>query len=229
MSTDDKRSRHALDEAALDALVHALPRDLPPAEDLWPAIAKGLEARTAAPTEVRGPGAAEQNAARPTQALGPSSNAPARRWYAPLTLAASVALAGLLGFWLGAGENPAGNTDLADAAAPDPAPIAAPAVAAGDGTVPASLRVEADLQRARASLAATLDRQIAALPDDTRSLVLENLATINGALNDIDAALAEAPDATLDRQLLVTMYADQLALLTAMSRVIGEPKEEILL
>ena len=74
-------------------------------------------------------------------------------------------------------------------------------------------------ERARNELTRDLDRQLAALPDDTRALVNRNLAQIRQALAEINDELSEAPNNVLLQQLLLATYQDELAVLMNVNRM----------
>lgn len=78
----------------------------------------------------------------------------------------------------------------------------------------------------RDALIADVYERLAALPPDTRSEVVKNLNTINEALDQIDRALEEAPDSGLDRRLLMSMYADQITMLTGLNAVVRHANRE---
>ena len=95
--------------------------------------------------------------------------------------------------------------------------------------VTANLTIGSDLRQTRQELASNVYQRLADLPPETRQVVAENLATINRALDEIDEALESAPQSRLDRQLLMIMYTDQLALLNAMNPLLRYPTQEIAL
>jgi hypothetical protein len=149
----------------------------------------------------------------------PAPEARPRRWF-PAALAASLALAAGVGFWFGNLDGPN----------PDPAIAALPSnTSAGqrERSMPASLPL--DVQLTRAELVTRLERQISGLPPEFQTVVIRNLAVINDALDEIDAALADTPDNGADQRLLMAMYADQLALLTSMNTMLYRPRQEIAL
>ena len=140
------------------------------------------------------------------------------RWEAPLALAASLLVAVALGFWLG-------QTG-------DPRPAGA-GTAQPDGRQAVSLTESVGLVDARRTMVADIEAGLDRLPPDAREVVLDNLEAICRALDEIDDVLAEAPATGLDRQLLLSMYVDQLTLLNglhAMVRGAGQQaNQEILL
>jgi len=188
-----------------DDLIHqarALPRSLEPERDLWPEI----EARLAVPDA--------RQTTRPIHT--PAPEPPRRSGWSPYGMASAIA-AGLLltlvaGIWLGGAMDPQQHTmDVADSAGPEyrtPVPVAA------------NLAVSPDLAKTRQELAESIYQQLAAMPPETRQVVTENLATINQALDEIDQALEFTPDSGLDRRLLMSIYADQLTQMNAMSNLL---------
>ena len=193
------------DERLLLDRAARLPREMSPNQDLWPAIESQLgEQRTDQPQ-------AEDETA------GPARVAFIHRWRAPAALAASLLLAVFLGYWAG----------REDTAAPAPAPVAA---APTDAVLqPVSLVEEVGLLEARRAMAAEIETGLVSLPADARMVVIENLQAINTALDQIDAVLAESPATGLDRQLLISMYADQLARLSSVQTLVMNSNQEILL
>lgn len=70
-----------------------------------------------------------------------------------------------------------------------------------------------DFDSARNDLAATLERQLAALSPETRAEVEKNMATIRQAIADINVALDEEPNNALLQQLLMSAYQKELSLM----------------
>jgi hypothetical protein len=66
---------------------------------------------------------------------------------------------------------------------------------------------------ARRVVSGNLDQQLERLSPATRDAVLQNMATIRKAIDDINLALAEDPDNVLLQQLLIDTYQDELALM----------------
>jgi len=187
-----------------------LPRSVPPERDLWPEIAACLEETGSAPSPAGTP--VPLRADRP-----PSSTA--RRWQ-PLAWAATLVLAVSVGFWLGRSPDPSA-ADLAGRGM-TAAPTATPVVAVRQSP-------RADLQQTRAALARDIERRLDGLNPPTRAVVLDNLAVINQALDEIDAALAATTDSDLDARLLMAMYADQLVLMNTMNNTLYPSTAEIAL
>ncbi|HEY5647624.1 MAG TPA: hypothetical protein VIS76_16865 [Pseudomonadales bacterium] len=185
----------------------ALPRSVAPERDLWPEIAAHLDQnRTAAEDE--------------------SPPAAGRSLWRPLALAAGLLLATILGFWLG--RSP-------DGGAPDAQRLAATEVAAGAGTVvavrtaPAGVEASRGLHETRLALLQEIEQRVAALPPSSREVVIDNVRTINRALDEISSALAGSAGADANLQLLMNMYADQLVLLNSVNNTLYPNTPEILL
>lgn len=135
------------------------------------------------------------------------------RWPAAATLAASLLLALLIGYGTGRGL-----PDTPGVAEISPREIQ---------TV--NLVETTGLLAARRAMAAEIETGLERLPPDAQSVVIENLATIGAALDEIDAVLAEAPSSGLDRQVLMAMYVDQLALLGSVRQLVIQSNQETLL
>jgi hypothetical protein len=150
----------------------------------------------------------------------PSGTGSGWRRHTPLALAASLLLALALGYSLGRVETS------------DP-PVAAshtPIVSTElSGNQPVSLTEAVGLGEARRTMAAEIESGLHRLPPDARSVVLDNLTVINAALDDIDRVLTETPGSGLDRQLLMSMYVDQLALLGGVRNLVLQANQETLL
>ena len=176
-----------------------LPREIAPDRDLWPGIESQLD---------------DQLATDGNKAIRGST---ILRWQAP-ALAAGLLMALVLGYWVG-------REDAVDTGSQ---PIAAtPATEPGLQTV--SLVEEVGLLDARRAMAAEVEAGLERLPADARQVVLENMAAINKALDEIDTVLAQSPESGLDRQLLVSMYADQLARLSSLQTLVMNSNQETLL
>ena len=189
---NDRQGPGGSDDRLMQA-ARALPRDIKPERDLWPDIAARIGAEEAAPA-------------------GPN------RWRLVGAVAAAVALvavSSLMTLWL---------TD-------EPAPVVVHQgpPAGGLATPARSLPLEASFgagytlgpryERARNELTRDLDRQLAALPEDTRALVNRNLAQIREALAEINDELSEDPNNVLLQQLLLAAYQDELAVLMNVNRM----------
>ncbi len=131
------------------------------------------------------------------------------RWPAAAALAATLVLALLIGYGAGRGTPEGSNGATA--------------------LQPVSLVEAAGLLETRRTMAAEIEAGLHRLPPDAQAVVIENLATIGTALDEIDAVLAEAPPSGLDRQVLMALYVDQLALLGSVRQLVLHSNQEILL
>ena len=199
-----------------------LPRTMEPARDLWPAIEAGLRDESGLGGNLEaGSGAGIRISSRIGSRIGkeePSTVDAIRSRWQITAIAAGLLLAVVLGFWLGDAQNQPGATQISALQPADREPATAV-------LVPALLGVAPDLHQTRSALAESIFTRINTLPPDSRDVVTESLHTINQALDKIDQALSQVPPSGLDRHLLMSMYVDQLALLTAMNRLIRSPNQ----
>ena len=70
-----------------------------------------------------------------------------------------------------------------------------------------------DFQDARRGIAAGLDDRLENLSPETREEVMQNIATIRNAIDDINIALTEEPDNVLLQELLIDTYRDELSMM----------------
>lgn len=86
-----------------------------------------------------------------------------------------------------------------------------------------------DYQAARAGLADDLEQRLQALPPETRQTVLDNLATIRRAADEINAALGKDPANVLLQHQLLAAYQDELTVLANLQRAMERlpPRNEI--
>jgi len=176
-----------------------LPRAIAPDRDLWPRIESALKE----------PLGEQQTAQDDAEHTGAANYL--HRWQAPAALAASLLLAVFFGYWIGQED------------APVPSSISVAALQ------PVSLVEEVGLLEARRTMAAEIESGLYRLPPDARLVVIENLTAIHAALDEIDAVLARAPASGLDRQLLISMYADQISRLNSVQTLVMNSNQEILL
>jgi hypothetical protein len=162
-----------------------LAQSLPPARDLWPAIAQAIEAEKAA---------------------GRPSAAPRRgAWWMPVAgMAAALALVAI-GVIIGRGIAPdPSSSRLADAAQP-----------VGSGAMlPASLR-DASYHQQRETLLAEVNDRLQAMPEGEREQVAASLATLRRSIAEIEAALGRDPANALLQELLVSSCHEEMRALTA--------------
>ncbi len=177
--------------------VAALPATIEPSRDLWPAIQArlGEEARHGA-----------QPAPRPFLS-------------APWAAAAGVGIAAVsvLFTWL-------------VLRAPADGPLVARAPLVTDSSLQAVSygpysRLGPEYLAVRAELSAEFQRRVAQLPPDTRAKVVQNLALIQQAATEIDAALARDPSSQLLNRLLLSTFQDELGLYTDVNAALRSPME----
>ena len=174
-------------EDPLLAKAAELPKDVAPARDLWPGIAARLE-------EKRGRNPLQQRVASPL-----------RRW--PLALAAGFLVASvsaLLTWSLLRAPEPAVQPQVAGTQAP------------GAEVVPVSYGPNSGLTapelRARDELLAQFREKFATLKPETRDAIVKNLAIMQAAADEIDAALAKDPASGMLKGMLVGTYKQELQL-----------------
>jgi hypothetical protein len=176
--------------------VRDLPADIAPSRDLWP----GIESRIAAERQsVSGAGRSRFQTPR----------------FRVLALAAMIsALA--VGIWLGRNMLPGGS-----------APVTAPSPSSAmQGTLPAAYVTNPTYVKERAALLASFERQVKALPSDSRDKVLAGLANIRQSMEDIQEALGREPGNALLQELLVNTYQDEMRVLTAVHDA-GDDRKEL--
>ena len=113
--------------------------------------------------------------------------------------------------------------------APAPAPTSTPVVqpaAFGPGHA-----LDREYVAARQQLAATLAARIDRLPNSARQKVEDNLAQMQRAADEINAALALQPGDALLEELLLNTYQDELAVLASVNQLAnlngaGAPEDE---
>lgn len=151
---------------ALLAQASALPRELPPAHDLWPGIAARLDRRGSLPFAWR---------------------LPALSGWLPATLAAAAAVA-LAFAWLGRAGRMADEPRQTTAA---PSGLARPAGLAPEPN--AMLETEHEYAQATSALLAALQERRPPLAPETLRAVERDLQLIDAALAEIRRALAQDP------------------------------------
>jgi hypothetical protein len=174
-----------------------LRQSIQPERDLWPDIAARL------------------NESARTVDADPPHEARSVRWQTAMIAASALAACAVVWFAVGLPF----RTGSDGPAAADPATGSVAVVPVGVQTTPT-------LNETRDALIADVYERLAALPPETRSEVVKNLNTISEALDQIDRALEEAPDSGLDRRLLMSMYADQITMLTGLNAVVRHANRE---
>ncbi|MEO0998066.1 MAG: hypothetical protein AAFX58_11155 [Pseudomonadota bacterium] len=142
--------------------------------------------------------------------------------YRPYGLAAAV-LATLAFGWVALGQmssEPAATvvTTPQDGAAAAPLGMPMPVLASFPGDA---------FAEARQRELAALERRLAQLPPEHRTIVVANLETIRTAIAEIDAALAEHPDSDLLAALLVRSYQRELDTINAMNELTGSMRDDL--
>lgn len=179
--------------------VARLPGSVEPARDLWPAVEAKIRAR-------------RQPAPLPRRTLS---------WQWALAAGTAIASVSVLFTWL-ALRNP-------EAGAPVVQTAGTQAPAGASSLQPVSYgsyaRLGPEYLEVRAQLSAEFQQRVAQLPPDTRDQVARNLAVIQQAAADIDAALARDPSSRLLNRLLLSTYQDELALYSHVTAAAQRPLE----
>jgi len=95
----------------------------------------------------------------------------------------------------------------------------APAVAVMPASFGGQEAMSAEYLRARTTLDAEFQRQVATLPPVTRAKLERNLADLRRAASEISATLAEHPSHPLLQELLLSTYQSELALLGSVTNM----------
>ena len=181
----------------LQAQLDALPREIEPARDLWPAIADRLEERKVTPLRTGG--------GRPAYGA----------WGGGLLAAA----AGLALWW---GTTTETTTPEAQPTAIAPRPVPArplPDPAAIPTRLSYLVPGEEDYRRASTVLAQAVDERRAELPDDLARVYDENVVVVDRAIDEARTALAENPDDEQLQGVLDEAYRQKLDLLQQIASV----------
>ena len=179
---------------SVDEALASLPRSVAPARDLWPAIARELDAQ-------RGDDVLAFKPRRGARTITTS-------W--PLALAASLAVVGLVGAlgWSVLHERPA--AELVASSAPPPA------------TARTLVNFEpmhnADYVSARAGLERVFNERLKLLAPATQAVIKADLETIRKANDDIRAALARDPASPLLLKLLQSTGQQEIDLYTSVAQ-----------
>lgn len=168
-----------------------LPRNIPPARDLWPSI----QARLTEEPQVTS--AADTG----------SRNRPMRmRFFAAAAMIAMLAV----GIWIGRSGLPLVGKQTRPVLT---ASTANPGTE--QGSVQTAYTMDPKYLRDRAALVKSLEAQLATMPPQTRTKVMASLATIQQSKQDLEAALGHDPSNALLQELLVNTYQDEMRVLTA--------------
>lgn len=217
---------------ALLAAAARLPREIAPRRDLWPAVEAAIEGGAA-------PGGSPRHG---------------RGLWLGAALAAGAALVAVLslpalreqlspqdsdGPAVAVADAPAnggavGETGPLSSGSPAPGGLVPGSVApAGFGEEPAAVLRPATFRYsepgpgyldARRELAAVLAERLDRLPPAERETLIANIATIRGALEQIDAALGGDPDNELLQQLLISTLQEEVAMLDNVNRATAPMK-----
>jgi len=191
--------RFGRDERERDPLLRKLgelPREAEPPRDLWAGIRAQIEREERAPSKET-----------PVSPLPP---APGLSWGWALAAGVGVAAVSVLFTWL-AVRTPAETPPQVAALQPTPVEAIRP-VAYGEHA-----RLGPEYVELRARMLEQFKGRLAALPDETRLRIEEDLAAIQKAADDIDAALAEDPASRLLNQLLLSTYQEELRLYSSVA------------
>jgi hypothetical protein len=178
---------------SVDEALASLPRALQPARDLWPDIARQLGERSDGIVEFK-----------PRAPAGRFAS----RW--PLAMAASLAVAGLVGAlcW----------SVLQQRLAPELVARSAPPAATARTLVNFEPMHNADYVTARASLERVFNERLKLLAPATQARIQADLETIRKANDDIRAALAKDPASPLLLKLLQSTGQQEIDLYTSVAQ-----------
>ena len=190
--------RFGRDERERDPLlarVAGLPQSVEPSRDLWAGIRAGIE--------------------KPAAAAAPRHGLP---WSWALAAGVTVASVSVLFTWM-AVKSPGSDPAQMAAVAPTPVESLQP-VSYGNYA-----RLGPEYVETRSQMLEMFRSRLATLPDDVRLRVEQDLATIQKAANDIDAALATDPSSQLLNRLLLSTYQEELRLYTRVAAPL-QPEHE---
>ena len=163
-----------------------LPRDIPPARDLWPAIAEAIHADLAMKAVPDG-----------RRRTG---------WWPAVGLAASVALVAV-GVFIGKNFKPDEPGQIADAhgfTQPDDG---------GAGPIKASLR-QTEYEKQRDQLWKDVQVKLSTMPPAEREKLGKSLAALKQSIQEIQEALGHDPANALLQELLVSTSQEEMRVLT---------------
>ena len=185
--------------------VGTLPREVEPPRDLWSDIRAQIEREERAPAS-----AAPVSAPR---------GLPGLSWGWALAAGVGVAAVSVLFTWLAVrvpAEAPSQLVAQQPALQPTPVEAIRPVVY-GEYA-----RLGPEYIELRAGMLERFKSRLAGLPGETRLRIEQDLAAIQKAADDIDAALAEDPASRLLNQLLLSTYQEELRLYSSVAA--GEPE-----
>jgi len=195
--------RFGRDERERDPLLRKLgelPREAEPPRDLWAGVRAQIEREERAPSKEA-----------PVSPLPP---VPGLSWGWALAAGVGVAAVSVLFTWL-AVRTPADTSPQVAVLQPSSQPTPVEAIRPVAYGEHASLGPEYVELRAR--MLEQFKGRLAGLPDETRLRIEEDLAAIQKAADDIDAALAEDPASRLLNQLLLSTYQEELRLYSSVA------------
>jgi len=167
-----------------------LPREIPPARDLWPSIQARLAEESKAPAVVQ---------------TGPRNRYMRMRIVAAAAMVATLAV----GIWIGRSGLPLVGHPA------HPVFTASNTNPTGESALQTAYVTDGKYLRDRAALVRSLEAQLATLPPESRAKVMASLATIQKSKQDLEAALGHDPSNALLQELLVNTYQDEMRVLTA--------------
>lgn len=167
-------------DGELGRLLKRLPAEITPPRDLWPGVAAGIAAASAAPVAGR-----------------------ARLWTVRIAAGvACVAVGAALGYVVLA--------QRFAARVPEPGTDSATLARQVDSWLVKPVTLDAGYQKARTQLATEFFRRIAKLPAADREKVEKGLREIEDGLHDLNDALKSNPDSILLQQLALSAYQQEL-------------------
>ena len=165
--------------------IDELRQDIPPARDLWPAIAAAIEADKAAAT-------------------APVSAARRPRWLPAAGLAAAVALV-TIGVLIGRNI----GTSTQDQR------LVTTTTPGNPEVVRTAVQRDAEYNKQREALLVEVQARLQAMPEPERAKVQASLTTLQRSIDEIKAALGADPANALLQELLVSSCQEEMRALTA--------------
>lgn len=165
--------------------IDELRQDIPPARDLWPAIAAAIEADKAAAT-------------------APVSAARRPRWLPAAGLAAAVALV-TIGVLIGRNI----GTSTQDQR------VVTTTTPGNPEVVRTAVQRDAEYNKQREALLVEVQARLQAMPEPERAKVQASLTTLQRSIDEIKAALGADPANALLQELLVSSCQEEMRALTA--------------
>jgi hypothetical protein len=170
-----------------------LARSVPPARDLWPAIAAAIEADKAA----------DVPSIQPQRRYG---------WRPAGAMAAAIALV-TVGVFIGRAITPTGNTTVASNPTTQNQ---------SNPILPTAFQRDAEYQKQRDALMLEVQNRLQTMPAAERDKVASSLATLRRSITEIEAALGRDPANALLQELLVSSCQEEMRALTAVREAGGQ-------